>query len=47
MGRDGDRDLVVEKFEKWLTTGESFGNIYALEEKRQSIPRKKTIGNKQ
>ena len=39
IGKDGDRDLVVEKFEKWLTTGESFGNINALEEKRQSILR--------
>lgn len=37
LGKDGDRDLVVEKFEKWLTTGESFGNINASEEKRQSI----------
>lgn len=39
LGKDGDRDLVVEKFEKWLTTGESFGNINASEEKRQLILR--------
>lgn len=39
LGLHGDRPEVIEKFQKWLETGESFENRTATEEKRQNILR--------
>ncbi len=35
IGRDGNRQEVINKFKIWLTTGENYGNINATEERRQ------------
>lgn len=37
IGKDGDRKMVVDKFELWLKDGMSFGNAGATELKRQAI----------
>jgi hypothetical protein len=37
IGKDGSRDDVCYKFDKWLDTGENFGNKAATEERRQWI----------
>ena len=37
IDRDGDRDEVIDKYEKWLRTGENFGACGATEERRQWI----------
>jgi len=34
-GVDGPRGMVCYKFEAWLVTGESFGNLWATGERRQ------------
>lgn len=37
IGRHGTRDQVIEKYKKWLTTGETDGNIDATPERREWI----------
>lgn len=37
IGKDGDRSTVISKIDKWLETGESFGNKNATPERRQWI----------
>jgi len=37
IGVDGDRDTVINKFEEWLKTGDSFGCDNATQEKRNLI----------
>lgn len=37
IGQDGFHNECCDKFEAWLSTGESFGNINATEERRRWI----------
>lgn len=37
IGKDGTRKEVIEKYEKWLRTGENFGNSAATKQKRAEI----------